>query len=164
MIILGIDPGTATIGYGLIKKIVRGREKGRLKCLKFGTIKTEIKYSDPERLKKIYYSLLKIIREEKPDIIAVENIYFFKNKKTAFAISQVKGIILLASAQKKLPILQIPPLQIKTAIAGYGRASKKQVQRMIKTSLALKELPKPDDIADALGVAICAANLSQFSR
>lgn len=168
MIILGIDPGTATTGFGIIryqqrkkshKKQKREKEKGALKCLSYGVVKTDPSWSPDKRLQKLYLKIMRLIREWKPKVIAVESIYFFKNLKTALPVSQAKGVILLAAAQKKVPILEITPLQVKTAICGYGRADKKQVQKMIQFLLNLKELPKPDDAADALGVAICCSRI-----
>jgi len=152
MVILGIDPGTATTGFGVIRKIKRD-----LKCLDYGLIKTSPKSSTPERLDKLYTELTKLIRKHKPDILGVENIYFFKNLKTALPVSQAKGVILLAAARAKVPIYEFTPLQVKMTVTGYGRAEKKQIQKMIGHLLGLKELPKPDDAADALGVAICSA-------
>ena len=153
MIILGIDPGTATTGYGVIKK-----NKRNLKCLAFGTIKTNPSQSDGERLKNLQNQLNKLIKKYKPKLLTVEKIYFFKNIKTAIPVAQAKGTILLTAAKKKIPVYEFTPLQVKTAITGYGRAGKKQVQKMIKRLLNLKKLPK-DDAADALGVAICGARI-----
>jgi len=153
MIILGIDPGTATTGYGVIKKTRKD-----LKCITWGTIKTSPSIPDGERLRKLQNQLNKLIKIYKPEFLAVEKIYFFKNIKTAIPVAQAKGTILLTAAKKKIPVYQFTPLQIKTAITGYGRADKKQVQKMIKTLLNLKKLPK-DDAADALGVAVCCARI-----
>jgi len=151
MIIIGIDPGTAKVGFGIIRK-----NQNQFECLDYGIIQTEPSSSAEKRLKKIYLEILSLIKKWKPEILAIENIYFFKNLKTAMPVSQVKGVILLAAAQKKIPISEITPLQVKMTITGYGRADKKQVQKMIKNLLDLKEIPKPDDAADALGVAICS--------
>lgn len=153
MIIAGIDPGTATTGWGIIRK-----KKNKLKCLGFGTIKTNPTLSDGNRLKKINNELNKIIKKHKPKIIAIENIYFFKNLKTAMPVSQAKGVILLTAAKKKIPVQEFTPLQIKMVITGYGKADKKQIQKMVKILLDLKEIPKPDDAADGLAVALCYAN------
>ena len=153
MIILGIDPGTATTGYGVIKKTKRN-----LKCLTWGTIETNPSLSNGERLKNLQNQLNKLIKKYKPKLLTVEKIYFFKNIKTAIPVAQAKGTILLTAAKKKIPIFEFTPLQVKTAITGYGRADKKQVQKMIKRLLNLKKLPK-DDAADALGVAICGARI-----
>ena len=159
VVVLGIDPGTATTGYGIIKKIKNGKLKikNTLKCLDYGLIQTDPKLSAPERLKKLYNNLTKIVQKHKPDILAIENVYFFKNLKTAMPVSQAKGVILLAAAKKKIPVYEFTPLQMKMTITGYGRAEKQQIQKMIQRLLNLKEVPKPDDAADALGIAICGA-------
>lgn len=157
MIILGIDPGTATTGFGVIKKSKKTKKKGkRMKCLDYGLIKTDPSLSDGKRLREIYNHLNRLIEKCKPKIIAVENLYFFKNLKTAIPVAQAKGIVLLAAAKKKIPIVEFTPLQMKMSITGYGRAEKRQIQRMIKKLLNLKKLP-PDDAADALGLAICCS-------
>jgi crossover junction endodeoxyribonuclease RuvC len=157
MIILGIDPGIATTGYGVIRKIGSQKTKNRksLKCLEYGCIKTDSKLAASERLKKIHKKITEIITQHQPSILAVESLYFFKNLKTAIPVSQAKGVILLAAAQKKIPVVEFTPLQVKMVITGYGRAEKKQVQKKIKTLLKLKELPRPDDAADALAIALC---------
>lgn len=158
MIIIGIDPGTAKSGYGIVSNI-KSKTKNKLKCLDYGLIQTSPKLSAAERLKKIYNELNKLIRKYRPDALAVENVYFFKNLKTAMPVSQTKGVILLASAKKKIPVYEFTPLEVKMTITGYGRAEKKQLQKMIRTLLDLKETPRPDDAADALGIAICCARL-----
>jgi len=152
MIILGIDPGTATTGFGVIRKM-----QDRLECLDYGTIQTSPSSTTPERLKILSDGLDKLMKKYDPEIMAVENIYFFKNLKTALPVSQAKGVILLAAGKKGIPAKEFTPLQVKMAVAGYGRAEKKQVQKMIQRLLNLKELPKPDDAADALAVAVCCA-------
>jgi len=161
MIVLGIDPGTAATGFGVIKK---NRE---LKLIDYGRIKTSASSTTAERLKEIYNQLTKLIKKYKPNIAAVEDIFFFKNLKTVIKVSQARGVILLAIAKSKIPIKEYTPLQVKQAVACYGRAEKKQVQEMVKILLNLKEIPKPDDAADALAVAICCANslkdLTDFS-
>lgn len=157
MIIIGIDPGVATTGYSVIKKYKAKKE--RLKALEYGCITTSPKLSPPERLKKINNELNKLIKKYRPSVLAVENVYFFKNLKTAMPVSQVKGVILLTAAKKKIPVYEFTPLEIKLTISGYGKAEKEQIQRMIKALLTLKEVPKPDDAADALGVAICCSRL-----
>lgn len=153
MIILGIDPGTATTGYGVIKKT-----KGGLKCLDYGCIETNPKQTPGLRLRDLEKQLRKIIKKYNPDVAAVEDIFFFKNLKTAMKVSQAKGVILLALAKSNLPIHEYAPLQIKMAVTGFGRADKQQIQRMIQVLLHLKTIPKPDDAADALATAICYAN------
>ena len=152
MIILGIDPGTAIIGFGLIKK------ERNLKLINYGCIKTSPDFSTAERLEILNKELTLLIKKHKPDIIAVEDIFFFKNLKTVIKVSQARGVILLTAAKAKLRIEEYTPLQVKQAVACYGRADKAQVQEMVKTILNLEEIPKPDDAADALAVAICCAN------
>ena len=159
MIILGIDPGTAKVGYGALSKT-----KNSLKCLDYGCIKTSPDLSDAERLLRINQGLNKLINRYKPGILAVENVYFFKNLKTAMPVSQAKGVILLAAARKKIPVREFTPLQIKMAITGYGRADKKQIQKMLKILLNLEEIPRPDDAADALATAFCYANCLKIKR
>lgn len=153
MIILGIDPGTATTGFGIIKS-----EKSNINLVYYGCIITSPRDSTAQRLKILYTELEKIIKKYKPDMAAIEDIFFFKNLKTAIKVSQARGVILLAGTQNKLAVCEYTPLQIKQAVTGYGRAEKMQVQKMIKIILNLKEIPKPDDAADALAVAICCAN------
>ena len=154
MTILGIDPGTAIIGFGALKK----EGKNKLKAIDYGCIKTSADLTTAERLHKLHKELNLLIKKYKPDIVAVEDIFFFKNLKTAVKVSQARGVILLTAAKSKLKVEEYTPLQIKQAVACYGRADKKQVQKMVKTILNLKEIPKPDDAADALAVAICCAH------
>lgn len=152
MIILGVDPGTATTGFGLVKKT-----KKKLICLDYGIIKTKPDLENAERLKILFNSINSLIRKYNPDFLAIEKLYFFKNLKTALPVSEARGVILLLSAQKKVKLRQFTPLEIKMAVCGYGRAEKKQIQRMVKEILSMKETPKPDDAADGLACAICAA-------
>jgi crossover junction endodeoxyribonuclease RuvC len=154
MIILGIDPGTATTGWGLIKK----DRKKNLKLINYGCLKTSADLTTADRLNKLYKDLNSLLKKHKPDIVAVEDIFFFKNLKTAIKVSQARGVILLTAAKAKIKIAEFTPLQIKQAVACYGRAEKIQVQKMVKTLLDLKEAPKPDDAADALATAICCAH------
>lgn len=155
MIILGIDPGTATTGFGLIKK-----EENNIKVIDYGCIETLSNMRTGERLAIINEELNKIISKHSPEVLAIENVYFFKNLKTAMPVSQAKGVILLTAEQNKIPVFEFTPLQMKMAITGYGKAEKKQVQQMIKKILNLEEKPKEkgkrkDDAADALGIALC---------
>lgn len=152
MIIMGIDPGTAMTGYGIIE------EEENLSVIDYGCIKTEPNLSTAERLVKIDRQLTKLIRKHKPKKVAIEDIFFFKNLKTAVKVSQARGVVLARAAQMKIPIMEYTPLQVKQAVASYGRADKSQVQKMVKLLLNLREIPKPDDAADALAVAICCAN------
>ena len=155
MIILGIDPGTATTGYGVIKRVNNKNQRIKtFKCLGYGTIKTLPSSPVGERLKKINNELSKLIKKYQPDVLAVEEIYFFKNLKTAVPVSQAKGVILLTAAKNKIPTFQFSPLEVKMAVTKYGRAEKGLLQKRIKKTLNLKEIPKTDDAADALGVAL----------
>lgn len=153
LIILGIDPGLADTGYGIIAKV-----GGELTMISFGLFKTKVGLPLENRLKKIYYSLNKLIKKSKPKIIGVEKLFFCKNSKTAMAVGQARGVILLSAAQNNLVVKEFTPLEIKLALTSYGKADKSQVQQMVKTILSLKYLPKPDDAADALAIAICCAN------
>lgn len=153
MIVLGIDPGIATTGYGLINF----KKKNDIKCLSYGLIKTSPSSPTPERLKKINNELSKLMKVYRPKIMAIENLYFFKNLKTAIPVSQSCGVILLTAAKNKIPVEGFTPLQVKSIITKNGWASKSEVQKKIKKLLKLKELPEPDDAADALGIAICGA-------
>ncbi|MCD6550104.1 crossover junction endodeoxyribonuclease RuvC [bacterium] len=161
MIILGIDPGTATTGYGLIKIKNRLKSKRRKKnifeCIEYGFIQTSPSLSTPERLKKINNDLNKIIKRHQPSILAIESLYFFKNLKTAIPVSQAEGVILLTAAKKKIPVEFFTPLQVKSIITKNGWAKKEEVQRKIKRILKIKEDLKPDDVADALAIAVCSA-------
>jgi len=154
MIILGIDPGTATTGFGIIEKT-----KKKIRVIDYGCIKTCPDLGAGERLKIINNELNKLIKKHRPNILAVETVYFFKNLKTAMPVSQAKGVVLLTAAKKKIPVYEFTPLQMKMAIAGYGKAEKKQVQEMLKILLNMEETPKQDDAADALGIALCCAKL-----
>jgi len=154
MIILGIDPGTAIIGYGIIEK----QGKNKLEKIDYGSITTLSNLSDAERLKELNKKLDSLIKRYKPDIVAVEDIFFFKNLKTAIKVSQARGVILLTAAKTKCKIKEYTPLQVKQAVACYGRADKLQVQKMVKNILKLDKIPKPDDAADALAIAICCAH------
>ncbi|MEK7540770.1 MAG: crossover junction endodeoxyribonuclease RuvC [Patescibacteria group bacterium] len=159
MIIIGIDPGSVIVGYCIIKK----NKNRSLEVIDFGCIITDKFTTTGERLKKIYKEITKLIEKHRPEIVSVETLFFFKNLKTVMPVSQTKGVILLAAAQKKIPLFEFTPLQIKMTITGYGRAEKKQVQEMIKKTVDIsnfdlkKNNRKKDDAFDALGVAICAA-------
>lgn len=153
MITLGIDPGTATTGYGIIKK-----ENGSLKCIDYGVILTSKNLSFGERLLFIYKEVKNLIKKHKPNRIAVEDLYFFKNEKTAFKVGQARGVVMLAIEESGKTPLEPTPLQVKQAVSGYGKAGKSQVQKMVQLILNLKEMPKPDDAADALAIAIYCAN------
>ncbi len=150
MIAIGIDPGTATTGYGIVKK-----ENNTFLCLEYGVIKTNKGDSPSFRLHSLNKSVSSIIKKYSPDFLAIENIYFFKNLKTALPVSQAKGVVMLTAEKAKIPVYEFTPLEIKMTITGYGRADKNQVQEMIKITLNLDEKPRPNDAADALGAAVC---------
>ncbi len=152
-IILGLDPGIADTGYGIIKE-----DGGKLSCLGYGTIKTGAKESLPARLEILHKELDKIIKKFKPQSAAIEQLFFNKNVRTALIVGQARGVSLLTLTQNKLPIFEFTPSQVKQAATAYGQASKTQVQKMVKLILHLDKLPRPDDAADALAVAICALN------
>lgn len=152
-IILGIDPGTARMGYGIIE-----HDGNESKCLSYGVLETSAGIEDHLRLKDLYKSLNTLIKKYNPHVVAVEDIFYFKNQKTIIAVSQAKGIALLAGSMASKQCYSFTPLQIKQAVSGYGQADKKQIQTMVKTLLKLDKEPRPDDAADALAVAICCAN------
>ncbi len=153
LIILGIDPGLANTGFGIIRK-----QGNNLKVVDYGVIRTKSKAAAANRLNDIYQAVSKIIKKHQPDIIAIEQLFFCKNVKTASAVGQARGVIILAAGQNQLRIEEFTPLQVKMALTTYGRATKNQVQAMVKAILALEKIPKPDDAADALAVAICCGN------
>lgn len=150
MKILGIDPGYAILGYGVIEKT-----GNRFRVCSYGAVTTEASMAMGDRLEHLYESLREIIDEEKPDVAAIEQLFFNTNAKTAIMVGQARGVAVLACKKGGLEIEEYTPLQIKQALVGYGRADKKQVQWMVKTMLNLSEVPKPDDTADALAAAIC---------
>ncbi|MEA3464232.1 MAG: crossover junction endodeoxyribonuclease RuvC [Patescibacteria group bacterium] len=150
--ILGIDPGIADTGYGVIQK----DKLGNLSCIDYGSIKTMAKIDMPERLEIVNKELNKIIKEYKPNLFAIEQLFFCNNAKTAIVVGQARGVAILTARQNKVPVTEFTPLQVKQAVSAYGKASKMQVQKMVKILLNLKEIPKPDDAADALAIAICA--------
>ena len=162
MIILGIDPGTATTGIGIVE--FEKTKKQQVTCLRYGVISTPAKMPMPDRLKILYDDLTAIIKEYKPVAMAVESLFFFKNAKTVMAVSQARGITLLIAAQQQLPLFEFTPLQAKIAVTGYGRAEKQQVQKMLQHILNLEKIPKPDDAADALAIAICCAMTQNFKN
>ena len=153
-LILGIDPGIADTGFGLVQ-VGNG---GRLSCLEYGSIKTSPKKELVERLEILNAELARIIERHDPDLVAVEELFFSKNVKTALVVGQARGVILLTAKQHNKRVVEFTPLQVKQAVSTYGKAGKQQVQRMVKLLLNLKEIPKPDDAADALAIAICSAN------
>ena len=159
MRILGIDPGFAITGYSIIDYI-----GNKFKLITSGAILTEAKTSFPLRLTKIYDELTMIIQEYKPDAISVEELFFNQNVKTAINVAQARGIVLVVGCKNNIPTFEYTPLQVKQAVAGYGRADKIQVQKMVKTILKAETLPKLDDITDSMAVGICHAHSAKFSE
>ena len=151
MVILGIDPGYAIVGYGVIEK----DERGRIKCIDYGTIETPTEESFPVRLAIIADGMKALIAKYKPDNIAMEELFFNNNITTGIAVAEARGVLLCTAVQECGELYEYTPLQIKQAITGNGRAEKKQVQYMTVAILGLKSIPKPDDAADALAVALC---------
>ncbi|WP_407307910.1 crossover junction endodeoxyribonuclease RuvC [Desulfosporosinus sp. SB140] len=159
MIILGIDPGTAIMGYGLIEQ-----QGNRLKALAYSCWRTPAHTPLAERLLLLYNQISPFLIETRPDHVVVEELFFNRNTTTAIAVGQARGIVLLAGAQQGIPVYEYTPLQVKQAVVGYGRADKIQVQQMVKGLLGLEKIPKPDDTADALALAICHAHSFALER
>jgi len=153
VIVLGIDPGTAALGYGIVEAT-----RGRVREVDHGCLVTSPDLSLPERLLAIHTLVDDLIALHQPQIVAVERLFFSKNVQTAFAVGQARGVVLLAAAEHEVPVREATPNEVKSAIAGYGAADKEQVQRMVQMVLAMPERPRPDDAADALAIAVWAAN------
>ncbi|TVY11930.1 crossover junction endodeoxyribonuclease RuvC [Paenibacillus cremeus] len=153
MRVLGIDPGIAIVGFGFIDK-----QGHKLVPVQYGSIQTEAHTPDALRLKQVYEAAVQLIDKYKPDAVAIEKLFFNRNVTTALTVGQARGVLMLAAEQKGLPIAEYTPLQVKQAIVGYGKAEKKQVQEMVRMFLNLSAAPKPDDVADALAIAICHAH------
>lgn len=151
MRVLGIDPGVALTGYG----IVDSENGSEFKVIDYGRIETSSNLKKSMRFLQLYTELCSIISLYQPDVVAIEELFFNKNSKTAITIGEARGVIILTCIQNNLSIYEHTPLQVKQSITGYGRADKTQIQRMVKTLLGLPEIPKPDDVADALAVAVC---------
>jgi crossover junction endodeoxyribonuclease RuvC len=156
--ILGIDPGIAIVGFGFVDKV-----GSNVTPVQYGCIQTEAHTPEEDRLLHVYEGMVQLIDKYKPDAVALEKLFFNRNVTTAMIVSQARGVMILAAVQKGLPVAEYTPLQVKQAIVGYGKAEKKQVQEMVKIYLHLKETPKPDDVADALAVAICHAHSSTLN-
>lgn len=153
MRILGIDPGTAIVGFSILDF-----ENNRFKVIDYGCIYTDKEMLMEDRLCKIYSELSEIIKKYEPDEMAIEELFYFKNNKTVISVGQARGVIVLCGRQNNLKINNYTPLQVKTGITGYGKAEKKQIQLMVQRILGLSEIPKPDDAADALAIAITHIN------
>ncbi len=153
MIILGIDPGTAALGYGIVDST-----RGRLREVDHGCLETSPDLALPERLLAIHALVDELIETHDPGVVAVERLFFSRNVQTAFAVGQARGVVLLAAAQHGVAVREATPNEVKSAVAGYGAADKEQIQRMVQMVLGMVEQPRPDDAADALAIAIWAAN------
>jgi crossover junction endodeoxyribonuclease RuvC len=159
MIILGIDPGTTRIGYGIIEK-----NKNVLRSLEYGIIKGNTRKDKLADLKNTAKFLDEIKEKYNPDISAIESLFFFKNQKTVMSVSEMRGALMMCLANLNIPVQEYTPLQVKQAVSSYGRAGKDQVQRMVKLILGLKEDITPDDAADGLAIAICCANVIEYQQ
>ena len=153
MKILGIDPGIAIVGFGVIEY-----DGFKFKTIDYGAITTPAHTPLPARLKMVYDDMNYVIEKFKPDQVAIEELFFNNNAKTAIAVGQARGVLILAAENRKIPVYEYTPLQVKQGVVGYGRADKKQVQQMVKSMLSRHEIPKPDDTADALAIAVCHAH------
>jgi crossover junction endodeoxyribonuclease RuvC len=157
MIILGVDPGTAICGYGIIES-----DGDRLRVITFGAITTPSDWKLPRRLEHIYRELTALVTQHQPTDAVVEKLFFSKNVRTALSVGQARGVALLVAAQANLGIHEYTPLEIKQAVVGYGRADKHQIQQMVRVLLELDVIPQPDDAADALAIAICHAHSARY--
>ena len=153
MILIGIDPGYAIVGYGVVKY-----ENNRFVPLEYDAITTPAEMPFAERLEKIYRDLTQVLRRHRPQAMSVEKLFFTTNQKTGIDVAQARGVILLAAVHEKIPVYEYTPLQVKSSVVGYGKAVKKQVMEMTRILLGLDQVPKPDDVADALALAITHAH------
>lgn len=153
MIVLGIDPGTAALGYGVVE-----RAGGGLRAVDYGVVETSADLPLPDRLLHIHEALSELIETHRPDILGVERLFFSKNVQTAFGVGQARGVVLLAAAQHGVPVREATPNEIKVGVTGFGGAEKAQVGKMVAVILGLDEVPTPDDAADALACAVSIAN------
>ena len=154
MVILGIDPGYAILGYGVVNA-----EKGKLTVVDCGVIETKVKTPFPERLERLYEGMRALIERFHPDHVPFEELFFYRNTTTAMQVAAARGISVLAAQQFGLPLYEYTPMEIKLSVTGDGHADKTQMQTMVKLLLKLPRIPKPDDAADALGIAVCHANM-----
>jgi crossover junction endodeoxyribonuclease RuvC len=158
-LVLGIDPGTATTGFGLVCE----RDDGSLEMVDYGTLLTPAGEPAHQRLAMLYHQLNEILLLHRPDSVAVEKLFFQRNISTAIAVGQARGVILLSIAEAGLDVFEYTPNEVKQAVAGYGSAQKRQVQEMVRTLLVLPDIPKPDDAADALAIAITHLNTRRYA-
>jgi crossover junction endodeoxyribonuclease RuvC len=159
-LVLGIDPGTATTGYGL----VRSREDGSLESVVYGTFRTPAGVEAHKRLSMLFHQMNEVLLLHRPDSVAVEKLFFQRNISTAIAVGQARGVLMLAISEAGLDLAEYTPNEVKQAVAGYGSAGKKQVQEMVRVLLALRETPQPDDAADALAIAITHINTQRYGE
>ncbi|MGI5912401.1 MAG: crossover junction endodeoxyribonuclease RuvC [Syntrophomonadaceae bacterium] len=159
MRVLGIDPGTATTGYGIVDF-----KSGREHLVGYGTIKTAAGLAMSVRLYQIKRELVQIIQEHQPQMVAVEELFYNRNSRTVISVAESRGVILMTAAEAGLPIAEYTPLQVKQSVVGYGNADKKQVQLMVQRILKIDHIPRPDDAADALAIAICCLHSYQFAK
>lgn len=157
MLVLGVDPGTAITGFGLVED-----QPSKIRAIKYGAIRTESHLPMSQRLKNIYDEVTRLIDEFQPEVVAIESLFFNKNVKTALTVGQARGVVMLAAANSGLEVAEYTPLQVKQAVVGYGRATKNQIQEMVKLLLNLKEVPTPDDVADAMAIGICHLHSRRF--
>lgn len=168
MIILGIDPGTAIMGYGLVSSGASATGSGpradELSMVEYGALYTPAHTPIVERLPMLYDGLMDLLKEYKPQAVAIEELFFNKNVRTALAVGHARGVAILAAAHAGLPVAEYTPLQVKQAVVGYGRATKEQVQAMVKILLHMDHIPRPDDAADALAIAICHIHSAAYEQ
>jgi len=155
--VLGLDPGTATTGFGLVEE-----SDNSLKAVEYGVILTPANLPMPQRLRLIFLRVSELLEQFRPEAVSVEKLFFNRNVTTALSVGQARGVALLAAANTDLPVFEYTPLEVKQAISGFGRASKDQVQQMVRLILQLEQIPKPDDAADALAIAICHIQSAQM--
>ncbi len=151
MIVLGVDPGSLSTGYGVVEGA-----GGRYKALSYGAIRNTSKTAHPERLRVIQCKILEVIREFNPSFLALEGVFVSKNARSALILGQVRGVVMVTAVSEGLEVREFSPAEVKIGVTGYGRAEKGQVQKMVQTLLGLSEIPKPNDAADAVAIALCA--------
>jgi crossover junction endodeoxyribonuclease RuvC len=156
VITLGIDPGTALLGFGVIAS------DGEPELIDFGVVETHADLAMPDRLASLYDHVAALLEEHRPDVLAVEQLFFARNVTTAIAVGQARGVVLLAAARAGVPVVEYSPSEVKHAVVGYGKADKSQMQEMVRLILGLEYPPQPDDAADALAVALCHAQRASF--
>ena len=158
MIVLGVDPGTARLGWAVVD------DEPELRPIDFGLITTQPTSAMPVRLREIHLEIADLIDRFRPDVVVVEQLFFARNVTTALAVGQARGVVLLAAAQRDVDVAEYTPSEVKQAVVGYGKADKPQMQEMVRLILGLDRVPSPDDVADALALAVCHAHTSTFAR